>query len=162
MSTVVNVLGEFDIGALFPTLFALLAGMQADVDGNLSGALSVAAELDVELPSLSAGIQAAADVLAELTASTGSIGFSADVEADLIASLRLELTLIGKFMAALGGAKAEIFTTDGPASEFGAICGGEVGSGIQGGSPSDACHALVIVTRYPAFIDSLRQVILPV
>jgi hypothetical protein len=162
MSGRVEVLGELDVGAIFPTMAALFAAMQADVAGNLDGALSVAGELSVELPSLSAGVQAAAEVLAELQASTGGIGFSADVEADLIANLRLEASLLAGFIVALGmtGAKAEVFKYSGDAASFGAACNGEVGSGIQGGLPSDQCQALVFVTRYPAFMEALFRLVL--
>lgn len=162
MSTQVNVLGEFSVGGLFPSFASLLGEMEADASGQLAGAMGAAAELDVELPSLSAGLQAAGEVVAELEASTGSIGFSAEVEADLIASFDAEVTLIGQFLAALGltSASAEIFTTLGPANEFGAVCNGQVGGGIQGGAPTDQCQAVVIVTRYPAFIQALMGVLL--
>ena len=120
---------------------------------------------ELSLPTIQGAISAAEEAVVELQADLAAgagIGFEADVEADLILELNGYLELIAQFMTAFGlsSATAEVFTYSGAADEFGAACNGEVGSGVQGGAPTDQCQAVVIVTRYPAFIQALMGVLL--
>jgi hypothetical protein len=161
MAGTLRVLGKYSVGALFPALAAMLAGLEASINGDLARALAMAAEVQIELPSVTAAISAAGQVLADLQASTGGIGFDVSVDAVLIGELEGYLALIGKFLLAMGGsATAEVFTTTSQANEFATLCNSEVGSGVQGGAPTDQVQAVVFITRYPAFIDALFKLLL--
>jgi hypothetical protein len=160
MSGQITVLGEMDVGGMFPSAFGLFGALKGDVAARLAGVLAMSDQLSVQLPSLSVALEALAVVEAQLN--TGGVSFSFAVQADVIASLTAQLQLIAGFLMALGGAgaKAEVFTYSGDAASFGAACNGEVGGGIQGGLPADQCQALVLVTRYPAFMEALFKLVL--
>ena len=158
VSGTIDVKGELDIGAIFPSMFGLFGQMQGDVAARLAGVLAVSGSVSVNPPSLSGALELLAAVKGQLN--TGGITFSFAVQADVEASLRLQLKLILGFLALLGGAKAEVFTYAGTFDSFGAACNGEVGGGIQGGLPADQCQALVFVTRYPAFMEALFKLVL--
>jgi hypothetical protein len=158
MSGTVNVIGELDVGGIFPSAFGLFGALQGDVNARLAGVLAMAAQLSIQLPSVAAALEALAAIEVQLT--SAGVGLNVAIQADVIASLRAQLNLILKFLSAMGGAKAEVFTYSGDAASFGGACNGEVGGGIQGGSPSDQCQALVIMTRYPAFMEALFKLVL--
>ena len=160
MSGQVTVLGEMGIGAMFPSAFGLFGALQGDVAARLAGVLAMSGQVSVQRPSLSVALEFLAVVEAQLN--TGGITFSFAVQEDVITSLTAQLKLIEGFLLALGGAdaKAEVFKYSGDAASFGAACNGEVGGGIQGGLPTDQCQALVLVTRYPAFMEALFKLVL--
>jgi len=153
----VEVLGEVSVGGMFPSLTGVLVSAQTDVDAMLAGALAMAAQLDIQLPSVDAALAAAAQIIADLK--LGGVRLSVNVQAALIADLKARLKVIVKLLGALGSAKAEAFKYHGTAAGFGNACNGEVGGGIMGGLPSDECQALVLVTRYPAFFDDLYGIL---
>ena len=157
----VQVFGELSIGGLFSALPTLLAGVQAQIDADLTAARSAALEISVELPTITAAISAAADVSAELAADLsiggGGFEFDANIEADVIAELTGYLRLIAEFLLAFGSATAEVFIAFGTAAEVAAECSAEISGGVQGGLPTDQCQAIVMVTRFPAFIASFIQ-----
>jgi hypothetical protein len=157
----IQVLGEVSIGSLFPALLGLLSGIKASISGDLDGVLAMAAEVQIDLPSVAAAISAAEQVLADLMASTGGIGFNATVDAALILELGGYLDLISKFIFALGGssALAELCKYAGPANAFGAAVNVEFGGGVQGSLPGDQIQAILLVTKYPAFVASFLQLV---
>lgn len=160
MPGTVTVLGEFDLAACYPTMLGLITSMDADAAARLAGALAVSGEVSVNLPTLSGMVEALAAVSAQITAGGVSLNFA--VQADIILTLKAQITAMAALMAAFGltSAKAEIFEYAGPAYSFGAACDGEAGAGIQGGLPTDQMQAVVIMTRYPAFIAAFLQVFL--
>ena len=82
MSGQVTVLGEMDIGAMFPSAFGLFGALQRDVAARLAGVLAMSAQLSVQLPSLSVALEALAAVEAQLN--TGGVSFSFAVQADVM------------------------------------------------------------------------------
>jgi hypothetical protein len=104
--------------------------------------------------------EALASVSAQLQA--GGVSLSFAVQAQIIADLEAMIALMAALTAAFGftSAKAEVFTTDGPAVEFGGAVQAQAGAGIQGGLPSDRLQSVVIMTRYPAFIEAFFKVFL--
>jgi hypothetical protein len=159
VTTQTTVYGEIDVAAGFPTMVSLIAAMDADAAARLAGALAVSGEVAVNLPTLEGMIEAFTAVSAQITAGGVSLNFA--VQADIIASLKLMITAMAALTVAFGeGAKAEVFGTTGPASEFSGACNAQVGAGIQGGSPTDQVQSIVIVTRYPAFIAAFLKVFL--
>jgi hypothetical protein len=155
MSNGITVLGEFDVKGLFPTMFPLFGKMQADLAGRLRGALAASAMASVKLPSAALALSALAAVTAQIKGA--GLKFNASLYADMIASLKAQLALIGGFMGALGGAKAEVFRYDGMAAGFGPAVQGEAGAGVQGGLSTDQIHAIVLMSRYPGFLESLLK-----
>ena len=159
MTTQTTVVGEIDVAAGFPTMVSLIAAMDADAAARLAGALAVSGEIAVNLPSLSGMLEALVAVEGQINAGGISLNFA--VQADIIESLKLQIKAMLAFTIAFGvGAKAEVFQTSGPAIELGGAVQAQAGAGIQGGLPTDQIQAIVIMTRYPAFIQAFLQVFL--
>lgn len=153
--------GSFSVGGLFPTFAGLLAGVIAQLRGQLAGNLRVSGALAIDLPSLDARIKAAAQLLAALQVSPPGVRFNVGANASVIAALQAQLGIIAELQAALGlgTVGVEAYEFEGRASTFGPEVTGETASGLPGGLPSDQMHALVLATRYSEVFDALRTII---
>lgn len=152
----VGVAGAAGINLALPDiqarLDALLAFSPAAVD--FAAQLALAQQIVVSIqaaitagltpPSISAQIAAVGALIAELTAA--------------VASIHAQLTIIVDFQALLSAAGIFAYAYDGQVDDLGDELDAEIGGGIGGGSPTDHCNALVLVTSEGATWTAMGEI----
>ena len=153
----ITYLGSFSVGGLFPSMVSLVAGVIPRLTGQLGGALRVAGQVTVALPSVAARVNALTRIAAQVALQGPSIRFNGTANANLIALLRAQLALIAAFRAAFGSAGVEAFLFSGSGAQATEITTALSG-GLPGGSPSEHIDAFVLATRYPATFTAMGKV----
>lgn len=154
-------IGSFSVGALFPTMIGLLAGVLTNLSGQLQGCYKVSGQIQVSLPSVQARVDALTRIAAQVALQPPAVTFNAAANLQLITTLQAQIALIGELQAALGlgTAGVEVYEYEGTAGAFGRDVTGETAAGLNGGQASDQMQALVLATRYSAVFEALRTII---
>ena len=157
MTTQLAYLGAFTLAAACPVAFGALAAAEGSIAAQLSGTVSVTAQLNLQPPSLVSTIELVTKLLAQLEAAleleflflppTLTIAFVAD----LAAALELELQLLLQIGALFGVAGIYGYAYNGTVAGFGPAISGAIGIGFPDGSPASShMNALVLAAVSPA------------
>ncbi len=157
-------LGGFSIGALLPQVVTLFAGVLAQLNGKLAGALSIDGLLKLNIPSLQLRANALARIAAQISAQAAlvpppSITFKGVANANLISLLEGQISLIGEIEVALATAGIYAWAWDGPTGQLGPVVTGAINS-IPGGTAYDHSNALILATAIPACWEAMGKVFL--
>lgn len=160
----IDYLGSYTVGGLFPTMVSLLGGVIAQLRGQLTGALRLSGMLAIKLPTIDARISAVARMAAQLqAAASGEIGapsvtFNPTANVQVIAVLQAQLAVIAELQAAFGEAGVDVYRFSGTAAAMSAEVGAALGGGLPSGNPSEHVDAYILATRYPSTFDAMGKV----
>jgi hypothetical protein len=154
----IQYLGSYTVGGLFPTMVTFMAGVIPRLRGQLAGAMRISGTLQVTLPSIDARIAATARLAAQLALTPPGVKFNAAANAQLIALLQAQLAIIADLNAAFGNAGVDALLYDGTAGAMGQEITQATGGGLPGGLASDHVNAFVLATRYPSTFTAMGKV----
>lgn len=148
--------GEAGINAALPDIQARLAALAQFKPQPIN----LAAQLSLAKNTL-AGVEAAIafgitppDISAQLAIVAAQI---ADLEAAIV-SINADLQAVIDFIALLAEAGLHVYRYEGQVDDLGGELSTELSGGLPGGSPTDQCDALVLVTSTSATWDAMTQI----
>lgn len=151
----IEYLGNLTIGECAPGAFTALLSAEADLNARVKALADFA--VTVVPPSLEADIALCLEMIAmlRLNITLGiqppSIALQFQLVVDLVAALTLQLELILELMNAMSTAGVHLYHYSGQVGDFGSELTTALASGLGGGgSPSDACQAIVLATTLGA------------
>jgi hypothetical protein len=155
----ISYLGSFTVGGLFPTMVSFIGGVIPRLNGQLGGAIRVAGQIAVRVPSISARLALIARLSAQIALQPPSVRFNAQANASLIALLQAQLALIADIRAAFGAAGVEAFLYSGSATAMAGEVATAIGGGLpHGGLAGEHIDAFIFATRYPATFSAMGKV----
>lgn len=127
----------FSPGAVdFVAQLALANSIVASIQAGISGGLTP--------PSIAAQIAIIGALIADLTAA--------------VVTINAQLSIILDFQGLLSAAGIFAYAYDGDVQDLGDELDAEIGGGVGGGSPTDHCNALVLVTSTGATWTAMGQI----
>lgn len=160
-----ELVGGVSIGACVPTTAALVAGLTAELQGKLTGLLSVSAALSIQPPALAAQVDGALKLVAQLeamvsaglTVSPPGVTLNIAAVASLIGELNASLAALLALTVTLGTAGVYVLVHNGAEETFGPQMQPLVSSIAP---PGNNVYAVTFLATDPAVFEALGKVLL--